>query len=846
MPNLGGMPGSYVSTPDDGSSYDSSVPGERGYRRRKLAAMAGNLYRTGQQAVTDMRDQYAQSRVRAMDAGSDGHGRTHIPGAFPDVAIVTHGEYQMVLFPSYAKRHIRKDWARMRQQQLNGDQQGNVRDEDYWRQEWERNEDEKAIVDVDVRGWIYTPNQGPMTRRNRMLIGLARQLSGIPAPRPEQVASGQGAQGKNPLQMHEELREQEKIRHEAARIERRGQQEKHAATHGEYSERPRENMDPEVESIYLPRSRRGSQTPESLPTSPAMSATQYQTSGQMSDAELTVANANLMARIAPFMTNPTVAHPVTVFFYNDEKSQSKTVITNDAGHFILRAPLDFVPTNVRVLANEELSAIQEIKIIEPQGVSLISDVDDTIKSSNISGGAREIFRNTFVRDLGDQMIEGVKEWYNQMHDLGVSIHYCSNSPWQLYPVLATYFKLVGLPPGSLHLRQYSGMLQGIFEPVAERKKGSLNRLLNDFPERKFILVGDSGEADLEVYTELVLAFPGRVLAVFIRDVTTPETPGYFDSGFEMSSAKATTMTIDKGRTPRPGEIRQNSAPGAVSSVKTPTGPAMGTLIDFSEEPEETNVDLAKALGQIKSQPRQLSSAELLAGKKAPPPRPTKPIALRSSPSIAGKEDGGPGLKSHNNPADVPPPKPPRPGVASAHPLTQMHNSSQQTVISNNSFPRSNVSAGSRGANPSRDREEEKPPPPPPRRRVVPSLKSLSPRLNNYRNNLGSNSDIDYEPLGPAAMAPPASTMQTVQGFIPTRSSTRSANSTPTGSPTLGAVNKKLEMWKRRLARAHEVLDQQGVQLYTWRRGQDVVAEAVGIVKREMEEVERKRRQQGGR
>ena len=42
--------------------------------------------------------------------------------------------------------------------------------------------------------------------------------------------------------------------------------------------------------------------------------------------------------------------------------------------------------------------------------------------------------------------------------------------------------------------------------------------MNDFPERKFILVGDSGEADLEVYTDIVLEHPGRLLGVFIRDV----------------------------------------------------------------------------------------------------------------------------------------------------------------------------------------------------------------------------------------------------------------------------------------------------------------------------------------
>jgi phosphatidate phosphatase APP1 len=131
--------------------------------------------------------------------------------------------------------------------------------------------------------------------------------------------------------------------------------------------------------------------------------------------------------------------------------------------------------------------------------------------------------------LKDLTIDGVKEWYNTMYDMGVGIHYVSNSPWQLFPVLVSFFQVAGLPPGSYHLKQYSGMLQGIFEPVAERKKGTLEKIMKDFPERKFVLIGDSGEADLEVYTDVVLANPGKVLAIFIRDVTTPENHGFFDS-----------------------------------------------------------------------------------------------------------------------------------------------------------------------------------------------------------------------------------------------------------------------------------------------------------------------------
>lgn len=835
MPTVGGLTPGYAPGATDASQDvgERGERGERGYRRRKLAAMAGNLYRSGQQAVTEMRGTYAQSRARGMDDAA-GQGSTHIPGAFPDVAITSQGDEQMVLFPSYAKRHIKKDWSRMQANTPQTPQTG-TKDEEYWRQQWEKNEDEKAIVDVDVRGWIYNPHVGPMTRRNRILIGLARQLSGI--PRPDQSPSPMAAEPPPPShhQMHEELREQEKIAREAALIERRGQEEKRVAYSGGYSEQPQENV-PGTETMLPYRARRrGSRTPDSAPGSPVVSARQSSNVNELTEAELAVANANLMARVAPFMTNPLVALPITIFFYNETQSQSRTVLTNDAGHFIVRAPLDFIPTNVRVLANEKLSATQEVKITEPRGVSLISDVDDTIKHSNISAGAREIFRNTFVRELGDLTVDGVKEWYTQMHDLGVSIHYCSNSPWQLFPVLASFFKQVGLPPGSLHLKQYSGMLQGIFEPVAERKKTTLNRLMRDFPMRKFILVGDSGEADLEVYTELALANPGRILAVFIRDVTTPEKTGYFDSSFELTRRKTSSLNLDDGRSSAGGStFRQNSAPVAAIDDKTPTGPAMGTLIDFSEEPEEVRLDHAAALEQIKksSSNEGASATDLLSARKPPPPRPVKPAALRSTPSSAAETGGqgvGLGLRDTTPVSTEAPPPPPRRAAGGGgpplHPLSQMQNSSQQTVVSSNTTP----------AAPAKDHQPaDSPPPPLPRRRATPSAKNLSPRLGHGRGP-SSNSDVDFDPLPPSAAPPPS------LGLSYYRSGSRSGGTTPSGgSPTLGAqgANKKLELWRRRLARAHEALDQQGVALYTWRRGQDVCVEAVAIVRRALEDVER--------
>lgn len=854
---------------DNAEPYGAREPGSR---RKKLAAMAKSVYAAGVATASEIRSQYDNTRIRGVVDVDDSSYKISIPGSFPDVAIVTRGEEEMVLFPSYAKKHVRQfrdDGSRISNHAEGERREGALSDEDYWRNEWARMEDKKAVVDVDVRGWVYSPHRGPMTRKNRVLIGLARRLSGIPAP--TQQAPGQLQNLRTGYESHEDLREQQKIDKEAEEIERRGQAEKEAAVRGGYSEAPR-NEDPDWEGRVSPhRTRSGSQTSASTPPSPRSLASRPTyasgTTVELTEAELAVANANLMARLGPFLTTPMIQLPVTLFFYNDSQSQSRTVETNDAGHFSMRAGLDFVPTHVRVLANENLSTVQEVEIIDDAGVSIISDIDDTIKKSSISLGAREIFRNTFIRDLKDLTIEGVREWYGELYKMGVRFHYCSNSPWQLFPVIATFFRHAGLPPGSLHLKQYSGMLQGIFEPVAERKKGTLEAILRDFPGRRFILVGDSGEADLEVYADLAIAHPGRILAIFIRDVTTPEQTGYFDAPVNGLTSKASSAQLSVPSEPRQNSRSDESAPRprlpprVHSEPPRPERPTTGTLIDFSREPEAMNEKEETKLETVKAGSSSAADlAQLAARKKPPPPKPNKPVSLKGEIASSASNNGRPSNKAGTAISSKKP-------VASQvknvlpHPLAQIQNSSDQSVggssvhnpktnsvttndhrgstASQNSLTRETPSPGA-SSTPS---AKQPPPPPPPRRRVTPMQKTsprLSPRGRALRHS-ESNSDIEKLDLaGPS----PSSTFDR-RPLARTTTATTFDSMLPSSGYNgyqqgpYNPVNKKLELWRRRLERAHEMLDREGVSLYTWRRGEDVVLEAVGIVKEVFATKERK-------
>jgi phosphatidate phosphatase APP1 len=134
-------------------------------------------------------------------------------------------------------------------------------------------------------------------------------------------------------------------------------------------------------------------------------------------------------------------------------------------------------------------------MIEPHGISVISDIDDTIKITDILDGKDAILQNTFFRTTRE--VPHMSEVYRSWAAEGAHFHYVSNSPWQVYPALSEFLITREFPKGSMHLRAVSPQ-QLIRGKPGKHKIEVINRILQDFPDRKFILVGDSGEIDPEM------------------------------------------------------------------------------------------------------------------------------------------------------------------------------------------------------------------------------------------------------------------------------------------------------------------------------------------------------------
>lgn len=200
------------------------------------------------------------------------------------------------------------------------------------------------------------------------------------------------------------------------------------------------------------------------------------------------------------------------------------------GHFegTIVVPADMVGPHVRdgrlhysaVTRETETRTFEgEIRLVSPRGLSVISDIDDTVKVSNVSDH-KGLLENSFLLDF--KPAPGMAATYRDWSTVVSSFHYVSSSPWQLYEPLRTFLDQSNFPWATFSLKAVrfrDETFFDLFKKGTETKPAQIVEILDRYPDRQFVLVGDSGEQDPEVYAGLMRQRPEQVLCIFIRNVT---------------------------------------------------------------------------------------------------------------------------------------------------------------------------------------------------------------------------------------------------------------------------------------------------------------------------------------
>jgi phosphatidate phosphatase APP1 len=217
-------------------------------------------------------------------------------------------------------------------------------------------------------------------------------------------------------------------------------------------------------------------------------------------------------------------------------NMTETAHTDDDGYFVFRikpeeevsVPWQEIKLELtqRVAAShEKVTAVNRIFIAtENVEFGVISDIDDTIVST---GATRlwEMVKTTFFRNAHTRIpFPGVSAFYHALEKGSAGktdnpFFYVSSSPWNLYDFLMEFMHIHEIPQGPLMLRDIGLSRENFFSGShSEHKLTQVERIFEIISGIPFILIGDSGQHDAEIYLQVIRDFPGRVKMVYIRDV----------------------------------------------------------------------------------------------------------------------------------------------------------------------------------------------------------------------------------------------------------------------------------------------------------------------------------------
>jgi phosphatidate phosphatase APP1 len=204
---------------------------------------------------------------------------------------------------------------------------------------------------------------------------------------------------------------------------------------------------------------------------------------------------------------------------------------------------------------------------------VISDVDDTVLESRVTHRPTQAKLTFLYNARTRKPLEGVAELYRALQcgtGKGAPINpifYVSSSPWNLYDLIDDFFELNGIPHGPILLRDLAfGPRRFAAFRSHDHKLDNIRRLFGHFPRLRWVLIGDSGQHDAMLYAAAIEEFPGRVIAVYIRDID-PNLASRRDAFVDRYIAEAAALGVPMLRVRDSNAIAEHAV--GLGLLKTP-------------------------------------------------------------------------------------------------------------------------------------------------------------------------------------------------------------------------------------------------------------------------------------
>ncbi len=171
------------------------------------------------------------------------------------------------------------------------------------------------------------------------------------------------------------------------------------------------------------------------------------------------------------------------------------------------------------------SVTARVRIVSPDArVGLVSDIDDTVMVTTMPRPLIAVWNSFVLQETARKQVTGMAVLYRGLllDHPDAPVLYLSTGAWNAAPTLARFLERHHYPAGPLLLTDWGPTNTGWFRSGRQHKLGSLERLMRELPWIDWILVGDDGQHDPEIYDSTTQRFPDRVRVVAIRELTPTE------------------------------------------------------------------------------------------------------------------------------------------------------------------------------------------------------------------------------------------------------------------------------------------------------------------------------------
>ncbi len=233
---------------------------------------------------------------------------------------------------------------------------------------------------------------------------------------------------------------------------------------------------------------------------------------------------------------------------------------------------------------------------------IISDIDDTFLVSHSTNTMKKLrlmlFKNAHTRIP----FEGVAAFYKALQNkeknneeeadtLLNPIFYVSSSEWNLYDLLIDFCEYHGIPRGPFLLREMETSIFKFWKSGGgshDHKFEKIRFIMSVYPDTGFVLIGDSGQHDPEIYTQIVKEHPGRIRSIYIRNISSAKREKEITELVEEVKKHNTEMILVKDT--------EEAARHAIMKGFIDTAMVPSIHIE-KEKDKETSSDLANILRQ---------------------------------------------------------------------------------------------------------------------------------------------------------------------------------------------------------------------------------------------------------